>query len=675
VRAVRAQTAWRRLPPRIARGCDSFLDFVVVAFAAWTAIYHLFLVTGIGAVAAAVVFVVALVPAPWVAFRWRDDPADPPTLDHEPGLPDRRLGIALLVFAGASLGVAALFAFSELAWALMWALFMAAALASLLLALGRLTGRLRLSFGEAHEEGPGGPELLVVFVWAIALAILSLFLVRAAADDAYYARLSSWIAAHGSFPTRDVIFSDNVFPAVIYPPVSSFEALVGTVGHITSVAIPNVLYLGLTPVASALSVFAMWRLLRRWSTPMAWLALSVALVFLLYDAQSRRTFGNLFIGRIWEGKVALVVILVPLLFVFMTDYLERPSRRRLSFLAAGGAAGVGLTSTAIFLVPVIAAGGFAPFALRAPRRALLGFAALSAYPLGALAVRALVGGRRAAEDVLQNVVAGNLIHYVLGVETLALVAVAALLFGPLVVRRVAAAPLVAGVVALVVLFYAPPVPRFIWEVSGIGMVLWRVNWAVPAAVLVGVVATSVLAGVRPRVLRLVPALALIAVLVAAGTALWSAVPVAGHPSWKLPPSTIRPARQIVSAAEPGDVVLAPRLVSQTVSIMSGDVTTVAPRVFYALALRGTPEAHAEDRVVLQTFAELGLGATVYRTRQFEPEDQTVDAADVTRALRTVGVDIACIVRNPDAEALLASAGYSPFTTIRSLICMRGSAAR
>ena len=44
-------------------------------------------------------------------------------------------------------------------------------------------------------------------------------------------------------------------------------------------------------------------------------------------------------------------------------------------------------------------------------------------------------------------------------------------------------------VLLVAILYAP-VPPFVWELTGIGRVLWRV-WVVPVAVLLGAVVTAV----------------------------------------------------------------------------------------------------------------------------------------------------------------------------------------
>ena len=162
------------------------------------------------------------------------------------------------------------------------------------------------------------------------------------------------------------------------------------------------------------------------------LALSTAMVFLLMAAQEHRTLGSLFVGRIWQGKIVFLAVLVPLLFVLLQEYAGRPTGRPLVLLVAGGAAGVGLTSTGTFLVPVLAVGCLAPLALRATRQAAVGFAAVAAYPLGALLVSTAVGGRRAGGDLSSDVVADEIARFVLGSGLFAFIAVAAALFAPVV---------------------------------------------------------------------------------------------------------------------------------------------------------------------------------------------------------------------------------------------------
>lgn len=676
-----ADVALEGLSRRIARVCDDLLDFLVLAFAAWTVIYHVCLLLDLGTAWATLAQAVALVPCGWLAVR---------RSEAEPGAPRRRdlpawlrprvsvLRAGHVLAAGAA---AVLFAFTSTPWPVVAVLWLLAAGAAVLLTSPRPTGGTvderadRAARADARDPSRAAwPGTLVALTWAVALGTLSLFLVRPDGDDTFYVRLSSWVAAHGDFPVRDTLFSDEVFPAIIFPPLASFEALIGTIARGTDVAVPNLVYLVVPPIASALSVLAFWRLLRTWGVRLVGIALSAALLFLLMDAAGHQTFGNLFIGRIWQGKIVFLAVFVPVLLALLVGYAERPTRRQLVLLGAAGAAGVGLTSTAVFLVPIVAVGCLLPLAIRAGRQAVVGLAATLAYPLAAAAATVVVGSRNAADYNADDIVPDRLVHFVLGDGVFALLALTAVLVGPVFIRHVLADRMTAATVLLVGFLFTPPVPLLVFHLTGLARTQWRLLWAVPAAALVGVVATTVLTRVRPRAVGALAAALLCAVLVAWGTPVWSsgATKVASEPSWKRPAGSITRARLVLAQSRPGDIILAPQWLSQTILVMSGRVTTVAPRPFYAGALIGVRGAYARERLLLLWFAEQGLGqirrAPAWTKRILS---LNVRAAQVRRALRLVGVDIACVdTKVTEAERLLRAAGYSPSLSTERVNCFQ-----
>ena len=653
---LRAGGSFERLPARVARACDGLLDFLVLAFAAWTVVYHLCLVLRIGAVWAAIVGAAALVPCALLAARSepRSEAAESQVAGE--GSRVRRL-VVLNVAAG--LAAAALFAFTDVSWWVVWALWALAAAAAVLVTTTRPA-----PVPEDDSSGAAWLTTSVVLAWAAALGLVALFLARDASDDTYYVHLSSWIAEHGTFPLRDTLFGDEVFPAIIYPPLSSFEAAVGTVARFTGLEAADLMYYVVAPLVTMLGVLAAWRLLRAWRVHLVGVALSVAMVFLLLDAGTHRALGDTILGRSWHGKVALAAVLVPLLFVLLQQYVEQPTRRALVLLAGAGVAGVGLSSTAVFVVPVVAAGGLAVLAWKAPRRAAVGLAAAGAYPVGAGIVTSLVGGRSAETNPYS--LPENLLHFVLDDSVLAFIAVVAILVAPLLVPRVAGAQMTAATVLLVTVLLLPPVLETVYDVTGLGRVLWRLTWAIPVAALVGVLAVGLSSRVRSPALKLLPAALLCGVFVAWGTPLLSAggVDLASRPTWKRPLRTVPEARWILSQAEPGDVVLAPTKTSQTIATMSGEVYTVAPRVFYALALRDTPGAHPSERVLLGAFADNGLNEPVPRTSDPPVAEDVVDALDL------VGVDLACVVDDADTREVLRTAGYTEAGARGKLVCAR-----
>jgi hypothetical protein len=429
------------LPDRVAELSDGLLDFLVLAFAAWTAVYHVCLVLGLGTLPAAVAQGVALVLC--AVFLRRTTAQEVLSPPEARSWSRRALRVLVAATVAAGTAAAALYAFTDVAWVWIWPLFMAAAGLALALAAGRRAGRPDASAPERVGWLSAGAAL----GWAAALGVGTLFLTRSAEDDTYYVRLSSWIAEHGVFPLRDTIFSDQAFPAIIYPPISAFEAAAGTVARGTGLSAPDVVYFGVAPLVTALGVLSVWRLLRAWRVPLVWLALTVAVVFLVFDAPTHRALGNVILGRSWHGKVALAAVLVPLLFVLLQQYVERPARRGLVLLAAAGAAGVGLSSSAVFLVPVVAAGSLAWLAPRAPKQALAGFAAAVAYPVGAGLVAAAVEGRTAETNPYST--PGSLLGFVLDEGFLAFLVVAAVLVAPVVVPRAAGGAAAAGTVLLV----------------------------------------------------------------------------------------------------------------------------------------------------------------------------------------------------------------------------------
>ena len=641
---------------RTPRACDATLDALVLAFGVWTVVYDVCLVTGVRALPALAAAAVVLAPCAWLVLRARRlepvaEEAPPPA--PAAGRPPRAL---LGVHACAAIAAALVFAFVHGSWPAVWPLWLVAAGSALALVLRR-----------RPAAAQPGNATLVAFAWALALAALSLGLVTEDADDAQYVHVASWVAAHGRFPWHDTLFSADVYPALFFPPLNSFEAFAGTVARATGLSAPDVVYLLVPPVGSCLAVLALWRLLRTWRVRAPATALSVALAFLLLSAWQHRMFGSFFVGRMWQGKVVFLAVLVPTLLSLLHEYADRPTRRGRALLAAAGAAGLGLTTTAIFVVPVIAAGALAPVALRRRRAAGGGLAAAAAVPLGAGVATVALGAREAASGSALD--SGVLAHIALGWAGLGLIGVLGALAGPLAIRRASAAPAVASTVVLVGLLFTPQLPRLAHALTGVGQVQWRLAWALPVAALVGAGSAALGSRLRPALLRPAPAVVVCAALAVWGTPVWS--PAAGatleeHPVWKQPGALVDAANAILAHARPGDVILARQTLSQTILIISGNVTTVDPRDFYTVSL--PPAAHPLDRLLLQRFVRNGLGPPGGTA------DGPVDAGDVLRALRTVGVDIACIPSGrTTARRLLVSAGYAPALTVAGQACLRARA--
>ncbi|HKG63393.1 MAG TPA: DUF6077 domain-containing protein, partial [Solirubrobacteraceae bacterium] len=561
-------------------------------------------------------------PARGAGGRIPGGPASPPSGGRAP------LALALTA-CGLAVAAAASLAFAGPSWALAWAPWPVAAVAVLLAG-----ARGPLVRGGRARPGAGAGAALV---WSAAVAVLTLLLVKPNADDAYYLRQAAWIAEHRRFPLRDTLHSHDVLPAAFSPPLPSWEALLGSLAGLAGVSVPVLAHLLAAPFAAALAVLALWRLLRAWEVRLVARALSVALVFLLLavdpaeepGANVDHLPGEFFVTRVWQGKVILVAVLVPLLFALLHEHAWRLSRRGVALLAAAGLAAVGLSTTALFLVPVVALAYLAPCAARAPRRAAAGVVAASAYPAAAMAFVLASGGRQPARWRPQDIAPEALVLPAVGSGLLALVAVTAALAGPLLLAPCQARLGTVAAALAAALAFLPGMPQLLYELTGLGRPLWRLMWAMPVAALVGVLAAEPLATQRNAAARLLPALAVGALVALVGTPVWQgrSSGLTGHPVVKRDPAQLAVAQRLSGAARAGDVVLAPAGLSSTLLMLDGRVTAVAPRLLYTRALPASRSARRSERLLLWSFANAGLTPDVREDR-------------VEAALRALGVDIA-----------------------------------
>ena len=328
----------------LAARVDRVLDASLVVLATWTVVYHLSLLLGIGSNVALAVEA-ALLTALLVAGSRRAHLAlpSPATTVEAPGLGPGWSRIAVRLAAGAGLAAALAMAL-DLPWALVCVCWLVAAGAGLVAAV---VSPPETEPPEAeppaaatpllpHVTWPDRLEVPVVLALTAGLAVLSTLVLRANPDDLYYVNLSQWVAEHGTFPVRDTIFGDLVYPMSNWPPLASYDGLTGAVAHLLRVPAGDIVYVVVPPVTTALAVLALWRLLRAWRVQPVVVALGFAVLFLLVDGTSSYgPPGNLFLTRLWQGKVILLCLVVPLLLVHALAYVRQPSRTRAGLARRG----------------------------------------------------------------------------------------------------------------------------------------------------------------------------------------------------------------------------------------------------------------------------------------------------------------------------------------------------
>jgi hypothetical protein len=347
--------------------------------------------------------------------------------------------------------------------------------------------------------------------------------------------------------------------------------------------------------------------------------------------------------------VILACVLVPVLLVHLLRYVERPTGVRLGWLFACGTAAVGLSTTAMFLVPVVAAAGVAPLLPRRWGPAVVALAATAAYPVGSGVVTLALGGRSADDFGSRRQYRFDpswFGHELFLDGPMALVAVLAVLVGTLLVVHPAARVTTGVAVLAVGVTFVPGVTRLTYDAIGLGPTLWRLTWACSVAALVGAAASWLAGQLRSRRSVAVAGIGATLLVTFFGAPIW-AEDTGSHlqspPHWQRGDQSRAAAAWLVRQAGPGGRVLAPDSVAITVVVEQTEVKVVAARDYYLDYLRDEPGFHYSERLALAQLANRG--------------PLTTDV-DIRSALSLLQVQAACLYRDDHAGSrVLRGSGY------------------
>lgn len=641
-----------RSSPGIERTVDRVGDLAVWTLGIWTVVYHAGLSVHLHTDAMLAVTAVLSGATFLLLRRGQAGPAAaPPLWSWEGG----RLPV-LITWAVASL--AALVLSLTGAYALGWMLCAAAVVPLVHVAVQE---RREARDPEADEATARASwQSWLTTAGAAVVGVVGMFTYRSDPDDAFYVNKAVYVAQHGVAPTRDTIYSDQVLPAIRGAgtvPVQSIEVLQGAIAHLLRLDAGTVVYLVTPLLGGFLAVWTLWRLLRAWTGPRALLGVAVALAYYLFGGRTGYAFGVFFIGRIWQGKVLFVAILLPLAYLYLTRWVRRRRRADALLLLATGAAAVGLTSSATFIVPIIAS-AVAVAVLVTRRPGALGVLLLAAYPIGSgLVVATLTSSETLGTYVFPS---DNAVGKVFAGGAWIALTILVILLAPWFVARGPVRAVVTAVVVAEVVVMAPGFPELVNAGTQAGPVLWRLLWVAPVPALVGTVAAATTGRPLPHRARRVVAFALPAVLVlgvvGGGQRIYSeqrSTRLTQQPLWKFSPTGLRQAYAIARAYHGSGPVLAPQTAMRALALTTTEIFAVDPRAFYLPSLEEPAQQHAARGRLSQLMSTSN------------PAAPPSFAAD----LRTLDVGLACVARSQrrlDAE--LEQLGWSISFTPTGLTC-------
>lgn len=387
--------------------------------------------------------------------------------------------------------------------------------------------------------------------------------------------------------------------------------------------------------------------------------MTAAMLFLLASGAS--IIGNYSIGRIWQGKATAVAILLPLVWLYLSQFTRSLQRRYVVILGASGVAFVGLTTTSALVVPVLLGSALLASLILRSLTLALGAVAFSVAPLlnglvqilGPEAISSGGSGPMIPPDGAFELALNRAVP-------MSLLGVLALAWTPQLIRSVVGVLIGCGALVTMVTLL-PGVFDLVDALTGAGVVVWRLAIMMPTWVLVGLLATLPMpfvrdrSGLMKRAAALTAVLATLAIPLVAGTWLWDTPDARlAQPTWKVDQPALNDVRASQRLGVPAGLWLMPPDQMEILAISTAGPYAVVPRAFYLPTLDVSPMEQRDRLTLLKLVSGRG-----------------VPAADVRQALQRLEVSLSCVSAGDDrAQRTLRRATGSKLTTVGGMRCHR-----
>jgi hypothetical protein len=463
-----------------------------------------------------------------------------------------------------------------------------------------------------RKEDIGASALMLVLLLSIGGALLALAARRPDADDCYYMSRAAYLAEHffTAMPHHYTLFpgSSTPFPYPSFPLMALHDGI-GALSWVTGLEPMEVNAFLLAPFGAVLCVLAYTGLLRTllgrsWS----W-GLVAVFIILVSEGTTHRSFGNFSFVRIWQGKALLLHVGLPVLLRLALRFGDEGGKGNGLRLAMGQVALLGLSSTSVWLGPVVGGLGVVSGSMGRPEmmKRVAGFLLTCAYPLG-IGLWAYQNSFQAFAHATPQAellpvwldVFGPLAHAAMWVGVMFM---AALIGGTAWLRRYAT---LAGLVFWG-MFANPFLATYISRYVTSPPVFWRILWILPFPVLFAGVATAGFS----LPLRRAPYVGkawMAAMLVFFALLLPSRFVFSkensvhlGWPTVKIDPQDLAVARYLHGRLPTGAKILAPEPISWIIPTYRWGLYAVAPRWN---VINYTVRYQFEDKTYYQQLSEL-----------------------------------------------------------------------
>ena len=244
---------------------------------------------------------------------------------------------------------------------LLWLFAGAVVIGLFVVALAGRSGRWTLSRDPLLEPGTPGPEARrrqgrLFMVLAVAVMVLTAVAHRDDTDDSSYLNLAVSVVDDPSLPIMTFDQKhDGPFELRIRTAsrLRSFEMVSAAYARLTGRRAIEMAHLVIPPLAALFCLSAYRFLFQLWLPGRWFSAVAIAVLFLLADGGTHQSYGNFSFVRLQQGKSLFLTGLVPLLLAAGSRFVQAPTRGRFAQLVALQVAAVGLSSTAMLVVPLV----------------------------------------------------------------------------------------------------------------------------------------------------------------------------------------------------------------------------------------------------------------------------------------------------------------------------------
>jgi hypothetical protein len=517
-------------------------------------------------------------------------------------------------------------------------------------------------------------------VWGASLlfAFLALYAHRWRNDDCYYVNLAVTTADQPWLPllsTHTVHLAPQGFADAnaVFPPyrVHSFEALGGLLAFATGFEAINVMHIGMTAVAAFLMPLAYARLFRLLDPERFVWMLLVVVLFFTFEGSGDRGFSNQAFVRAFTGKSVMLNVAVPALACYGIALGRQPSLRALLLFTAAEISAIGLSSTALWLGPMVGMVAVAvPLALRvrSVRTLLLGLLGCAYVIALALWIRGQMIHAAADEELAHNAVAivtrrfvpkfemlDRAFHQNMGPASMATLYVAMMVLAvPLCRTALARRYLAFFYLVLVLLLTNPYLISFLAHNVLGPSTAPRAMWFAPMPAAVAIVFTAVIPSVRAGFERrafgvgaMLVAVTLLLVIAPTRYVLSSRNNVEYHwpPRPKVPSGAFKLVLRLRKMLPENAIVLAPPIVSWYLPTVRNHPYPLLANAKY---MRSSPRDEGSRKELVKALARVGKGSDRKAIKRLVRGMSEYDVDAVVLNRRSVASDV---------KAALRKAGY------------------